>query len=122
VNTASRAQSAAAAGEILMTQAVYERAIRTERGPGSGIPAKGVQHADQTLGGLKIGLNSRRESRIRLRAKMVQRIFRPPARFGGASRVDLRNEPRAARFASASDSIDEEPSCRGLRIRRLQAL
>src|SRR5271166_5775110 len=53
---------------------------------------------------------------------MAQRIFRPPERFEGASPVDLRNEPRAARFASASGSIDEEPSCRGLRIRRLHAL
>src|SRR5580658_7123265 len=53
---------------------------------------------------------------------MAQRIFRPPARFGGASSVALRDEPRWARFASASGSIDEEPSFRGLRIRRLRAL
>src|SRR5208337_3938677 len=51
-----------------------------------------------------------------------QRIFWPPTRLEGASRVDLRDKPRAFPLASASGSLEEEPSCRGLRIRRLHAL
>src|SRR5271165_6852381 len=53
---------------------------------------------------------------------MAQRIFLPPTGLEGASRVDLRDKPRAFPLASASGSLEEEPPCRGLRIRRLHAL
>ena len=45
VNTASRAQSAAAADEILLTQAVYERARSELNEPRAGLPAQGVRRA-----------------------------------------------------------------------------
>src|SRR5271157_6339974 len=53
---------------------------------------------------------------------MAQRIFLPPMGLDGASRVDLRDKPRAFPLALASGSPEEEPSCRGLRIRHLHAL
>ena len=46
----------------------------------------------------------------------------PPTRFEDASRLDLRDKPRAGPLASASGSMDEEPCWRGLRIQSLHAL